>query len=71
MTLDEREKITSLYETYQGLLTQTQKQVLHLLLMEDLSLGEIAEILATSRQAVNDAVQKGKKKLLKIQESVA
>ena len=70
MTLDEREKITSLYETYQGLLTQTQKQVLHLLLMEDLSLGEIAEILATSRQAVNDAVQKGKKKLLKIQESV-
>lgn len=71
MTLDEREKFVSLYETYQGLLTQTQKQVLHLLLIEDLSLGEIADILATTRQAVNDAVQKGKKKLLKIEESVA
>ena len=71
MTLDEREKFVSLYETYQGLLTQTQKQVLHLLLIEDLSLGEIAEILVTTRQAVNDAVQKGKKKLLKIEESIA
>lgn len=71
MTLEEREEWVVLYETYGGLLTQTQKQALHLSLIEDLSLGEIAEILATTRQAVNDAIRKGKNKLLKIKESVA
>lgn len=63
MNLDKREELIVLYEKYKNLLTQNQRQVLHLRLVEDLSLAEIAEILATSRQSVNDAISKGSKKL--------
>ncbi|MCK5807171.1 MAG: hypothetical protein KAG91_02130 [Mycoplasmataceae bacterium] len=63
MNLDKREELVVLYEKYKNLLTQNQRQVLHLRLVEDLSLAEIAEILATSRQSVNDAISKGSKKL--------
>lgn len=70
MTIDERIKMSELLDQYGGLLTQVQKQTLQLYLIEDLSLGEIADELATSRQAVNDAIRKAKVKLLKISESV-
>ena len=63
MTLDKREELIGLFEKYHNLLTQNQKQILHLRLFEDLSLAEIAEILATTRQSVNDAISKGSKKL--------
>ncbi|MCK5866859.1 MAG: hypothetical protein KAG14_00525, partial [Mycoplasmataceae bacterium] len=63
MNLDKREDLITLYEKYKNLLTQNQRQVLHLRLLEDLSLAEIAEILATTRQSVNDAISKGTKKL--------
>ena len=70
MTIDERIQMSELLDQYGGLLTQVQKQTLQLYLIEDLSLGEIADVLATSRQAVNDAIRKAKVKLLKISESV-
>lgn len=70
MTFEERDELAQLFETYGALLTQTQKQALYLKLIEDLSLGEIAEELAVSRQAVNDAINKGKAKLLKIKEGI-
>lgn len=70
MTLEEREQLTTLFEQYGKLLTQVQSQAMHLYLVEDLSLQEVADVLATSRQAVNDAIKKGKAKLFKIKEGL-
>lgn len=63
MELFEREKYTELFDKYQGLLTQTQRQALQLYLFEDLGISEIASEVATSRQAIHDAIKKGIKKL--------
>jgi len=49
---------TRLLETYGGLLTSRQREVLELHYLHDLSLGEIAELLGTSRQAVHDLVRR-------------
>lgn len=70
MNLNERDELIELFEKYQGLLTQSQKQAMHLYLIEDLSLAEVAEELATTRQAVHDAINKGKAKLIKIKQSL-
>lgn len=63
MELLEREKYTELFEKFKGLLTQTQRQALQLYLFEDLSTSEIAKEVATTRQAVHDAIKKGLKRL--------
>lgn len=63
MELLEREKYTDLFEKFKGLLTQTQRQALQLYLFEDLSTSEIAKEVATTRQAVHDAIKKGLKRL--------
>lgn len=63
MDLEKREELVNLFEKYQNLLSQSQKQALHLHLLEDLSLREIAQIQATTHQAVHDAIKKGTKKL--------
>ncbi len=54
-------ELTQLYDFYGELLTAKQKDVLSLYLMEDLSLVEIAEQLAVSRQAVYDHIAKSTK----------
>lgn len=70
MDLEQREHITMLFEKYQKFLSQGQKQALHLTLIEDLSLREIADIQATSRQAVHDAIKKGIEKLKEIEQKI-
>ncbi len=64
--LELRDNLIKLYEKYGNLLPQSQKQVFHHYYIEDLSLGEIAIIIATSRQAINDALKKSRQKLLDI-----
>ena len=66
MELEQREKVSLLFDSYKELLSQSQKQVLHLYLIEDLTITDISEILATSRQAINDALKKGTRKLISI-----
>ncbi len=60
------DKLIFLYEKYGNLLPQSQKQVLHLYYVENLKLSEIAQIVVASRQAISDALSKGKAKLLEI-----
>ena len=62
MNLQAREEYTNLFEQYKPILSQAQKQVMHLYLIEDLSIVEISSILATTRQSVNDALKKAQKK---------
>lgn len=52
-----------LLDTYEKLLTDTQVTILRMRYDEDLSLGEIGEILNISRQAVRNAIIKGEEKL--------
>ncbi|MGL5617769.1 MAG: sigma factor-like helix-turn-helix DNA-binding protein [Metamycoplasmataceae bacterium] len=59
----EREELIKTFLKYEFVLTQNQKQIMHLHYIEDLSITEIAEIVATTRSAVFDALDKGRKKL--------
>ncbi len=59
----EREVLIDTFVKFDFVLTQNQKQIMHLHYIEDLSMGEIAEIVATTRSAVFDAIDKSRKKL--------
>lgn len=59
----EREELIKAFLSYDFVLTQNQKQIMHLHYIEDLSMGEIAEIVVTTRSAVFDAIDKSRKKL--------
>lgn len=63
MEINERDLYITLFEKYKKMLTQTQRQYFQLYFFEDLSLREIADIAATSRSAIFDAINKAKKKL--------
>ena len=47
-----------LLDCYGTLLTDQQRQMIQLYYDEDLSLGEIAQIIGISRQAVRDSVKR-------------
>ncbi|NQZ66255.1 MAG: hypothetical protein HRT99_03510 [Mycoplasmatales bacterium] len=70
MNLDKRDELINLFDKYKGFLTQSQRQTLHLYLIEDLSFTEIAEILATTRQAIYDSIKKAENKLNKVESLV-
>ncbi|MCK5945879.1 MAG: hypothetical protein KAG04_01265 [Mycoplasmataceae bacterium] len=70
MTIIERDNIIMLFEKYNGLLTQTQRQCFQLHFFEDLSLAEISEIVASTRSAVHDAIKKATKKLIEIDKKI-
>ncbi|HZK10494.1 MAG TPA: sigma factor-like helix-turn-helix DNA-binding protein [Clostridia bacterium] len=59
------ERIREIYymDLYGSLLTKHQQELLQMVIMEDYSLGEIAERLAITRQGVHDGVQRGLAKL--------
>ena len=56
--LTRRLNIAELYDLYGSLLTEKQREALKLHIFEDQSLGEIAEMEKTSRQAVHDTVRR-------------
>jgi len=56
-------KQSLLYDFYGELLTAHQKKVYEQFLLEDLSLGEIAEIEDISRQGVHDLIKRCNKAL--------
>ncbi len=58
MKVDERIRLNMLYDFYWNLLTQRQKDLFELRFQYDLSLGEIADNLKISRQAVYDLLRR-------------
>ncbi len=56
--------LTELFELYQGLLTEKQRELFSSYYLYDLSLSEIAEPLGTTRQNVYEGIKKVKKKLI-------
>ncbi|WP_022935023.1 sigma factor-like helix-turn-helix DNA-binding protein [Mesomycoplasma moatsii] len=63
--INEREKYLKAFEKYKHILTTNQNQVFHLYYIEDLSLSEIANILATTRSNVYDTLNKARNNLKK------
>lgn len=57
-------EITYLYDFYQELLTDKQKDLIGAYYFEDLSLGELALQHQISRQSVFDTIKKAEQKLL-------
>lgn len=53
----------SLWDVYNGLLTQTQQEITDLYFNEDLTVSEIAEEKGISRQAVSECLKGCKKQL--------
>ena len=62
--LAQRERLVHAFESFGHILTTNQRQIFHLHYIEDLSLAEIAAIVATTRSSVYDALQKAHRRLV-------
>lgn len=63
-------QINPLLDLYGALFTQKQLEILKAYYEDDFSMVEISESFDISRQAVNDALKKGEKKLMKYEEKI-
>ncbi|HEY3315863.1 MAG TPA: YlxM family DNA-binding protein [Bacillota bacterium] len=61
--LDRANRTVLLYDYYGPLLTDRQREMLSMHYEDDLSLGEISELLGVSRQAVHDLLTRSEKAL--------
>ncbi|MDR6227286.1 putative DNA-binding protein YlxM (UPF0122 family) [Desmospora profundinema] len=61
--MEKTTRINLLYDFYEPMLTEKQRTVLELYYHEDWSLGEIADHLSISRQAVYEAVKRSQSAL--------
>ncbi len=68
--LDQLNRINLLYDIYASLLTERQKETLHLYFSENYSLAEIAAEYNTSRQAVYDLIQRALLSMDKFEEKL-
>lgn len=68
--MEEKIKMSILCQIYGKLLTEKQYQILDDYYNNDLSLSEIAENNNITRQAVNDVINKGKNKLIEVEEKL-
>ncbi len=68
--LEKTKKVALLFDYYGKLLTEKQQDIIKLYYYHDLSLGEIAEKVGISRQAVYDHLQRGEKLLLDYEEKL-
>ena len=59
-----------LLDYYGGMLTDKQRECFDMRCNQDLSLGEIAEMLGVSRQAVNDNLSRTEAALRRIEENI-
>ncbi|MBQ8688642.1 MAG: DNA-binding protein [Ruminococcus sp.] len=59
-----------LLDCYGEFLTERQRQAAELYYGEDLSLGEIAELSGTSRQAVRDSIKRSEEILLNMEDKL-
>ena len=68
MQIDERTKLTLLFDEYGKLLSDKQFDVMDKHLNLDISESEMAELENGSRQAIHDALTKAKKQLVEFEE---
>lgn len=68
--LEKTVEISLLYDVYSRLLTDKQKDIVDLYYNQDLSLGEIADELKVSRQAVYDMLKRTERLLYQYEEKL-
>ena len=68
--LEKKIELNWLSAFYGGLLTPKQRDVMRMPCEEDLSLGEIAQVMGVSRQAVNDNLARTEALLRKMEDSI-
>lgn len=66
----ERFRVIALYDAYGQMLTVHQRMLLRLYYLRDLSLGEIAQRLEVSRQAIYDSVRRAVDELQRLEKSL-
>ncbi len=59
-----------LFDTYGSMLTDKQRECFDMRYNQDLSLGEIGEMMGVSRQAVNDNLKKTEALLRRMEENI-
>ena len=70
LMLEKVNQINELYDIYQGLLTDKQREYIELYYQEDLSLAEIADEVGVSRNAVHDNIRRTEKLLAGYEEKL-
>ncbi len=68
--LEKTNQVNLLFDFYAPLLKGKQREYLELYYLDDLSLGEIAEMHEVSRQAVYDHVKRAEKQLFEYEEKL-
>ena len=68
--MDSKLDISLLYDFYGGLMPESQRRVVELYVNDDLSLSEVADILAISRQGVRDSLNRASRKLRSYEEQL-
>ena len=63
-------ELAMLFDTYGGMLTDKQRECFDMRYNQDLSLGEIGEIMVVSRQAVNDNLTRTEALLRRMEENI-
>ena len=63
-------ELAMLFDTYGGMLTDKQRDCFDMRYNQDLSLGEIAQELGISRQAVNDSLTRTEALLRRMEENI-
>ncbi|MFY0542831.1 putative DNA-binding protein [Brevibacillus sp. H7] len=68
--LEKTNQVNLLFDFYASLLKGKQREYLELYYLDDLSLGEIAEMHEVSRQAVYDHIKRAEKQLFEYEEKL-
>ena len=63
-------EMTLLFDYYGGMLTGKQRECFDMRYNQDLSLGEIAEMMGVSRQAVNDNLSRTEALMRRMEENI-
>ena len=69
--MDEKMKVSLLYDFYGGLLNESQQKVVELYVNSDLSYAEAAELLGISRQGVKDSLDRATEKLFSYEKKLS
>ena len=70
MDIATKVELSKLYEVYGNNLTDKQKQVIDFCVLQDLSLGEVSDLLNISRQAVKYTLDNAVNSMLKLEQEL-